>query len=334
MQTDSGYKNNSLGRHFLISRYRELRIFDPKLYCSFIAAAKTGNFTRAGEITFTSQSNISQHIAKLEEMVGKPLFRRQGRSMLLTETGQSFMNFIKQHVRLIDEFMDEINSSNSTLSGPVSLGVPPGFTFSPYLSQLLEKSLQSPSIEIVLDVAGDMDIQDALLTDEIDIGVVSDVCRNPKLECRPFTVEEYVLVGNDESYINNLLPDEFPCQEFVHYPGSAFHIKKYLESLCEGHSEFLSTSDWKPYRRINSIEIALQMVKKGLCIGVFPRYCVESLLEDNTLFEYKHNKQPCLDNIYIVSNVEHRYKKRVDQVINWLTNLTGEYVISDLVADA
>lgn len=54
---------------------------------AFEAAARHGNFTRAGGELGLTQAAVSYQIKVLEERVGTPLFRRNGRQVQLTEAG-------------------------------------------------------------------------------------------------------------------------------------------------------------------------------------------------------------------------------------------------------
>ena len=55
----------------------------------FVAAAEYGNFTRAADVLYLSQSTVSSHIRGLEETLGSPLFDRSAkRKVALTETGE------------------------------------------------------------------------------------------------------------------------------------------------------------------------------------------------------------------------------------------------------
>src|ERR1700675_3538763 len=54
----------------------------------FDAAARHLNFTRAGEELFVTHGAVSQRMKALEEHVGVPLFKRDGRAMRLTKPGQ------------------------------------------------------------------------------------------------------------------------------------------------------------------------------------------------------------------------------------------------------
>jgi len=54
----------------------------------FIAVAENGSFSRAAEITFLTQSTVSQHISSLESEFDLKLLDRTGKGALLTEAGK------------------------------------------------------------------------------------------------------------------------------------------------------------------------------------------------------------------------------------------------------
>ena len=54
----------------------------------FHIVADAGSFSRASEVTDTSQSAISRQISNLEYEVGIPLFHRHQRGLILTEQGE------------------------------------------------------------------------------------------------------------------------------------------------------------------------------------------------------------------------------------------------------
>ena len=57
----------------------------------FEAAARLGSFHQAAQELHLTQSAISQQIRLLEELLGQPLFHRQGRSVALTDAGQDLL---------------------------------------------------------------------------------------------------------------------------------------------------------------------------------------------------------------------------------------------------
>lgn len=73
-------------------------MIDRYLLRYFLAVMDTGNFTRAAAHCRVSQPTLSVGIAKLESMIGKPLFNRTNRRVELTTAGARFAH----HARRIE----------------------------------------------------------------------------------------------------------------------------------------------------------------------------------------------------------------------------------------
>ena len=63
---------------------------------AFEAVARTLSFRMAAEELHLTQSAISRQIRSLEELLGQPLFHRQGRSVALTDAGQDLLETTQQ----------------------------------------------------------------------------------------------------------------------------------------------------------------------------------------------------------------------------------------------
>ena len=70
----------------------------------FVVLADTGNFSRAADALFLSQSSLSKHIKAMEQELAIPLFRRTTRRLELTEDGMSFLTYARQISRLQYEY--------------------------------------------------------------------------------------------------------------------------------------------------------------------------------------------------------------------------------------
>lgn len=62
-----------------------------------------GSFSRAANQLCRSQSAVSMHLKKLEEQVGQPLFRRNGRGLIPTEAGEALLAYARRIVAIHDE---------------------------------------------------------------------------------------------------------------------------------------------------------------------------------------------------------------------------------------
>lgn len=90
----------------------------------FLAVADTGSFTKAAERVCRTQSAISQQIAKLENLVEKPLINR-GRELSLTTDGEIFLGYARKIFELHRELLDRFKEPD--LKGELSFGVPEDF---------------------------------------------------------------------------------------------------------------------------------------------------------------------------------------------------------------
>lgn len=107
--------------------------FDTITLQCFLAVAETGSFTRAADRVGRTQSAISQQIAKLEELLGKPLIIRS-KTLALTNEGEIFLGYARQIFALHREAMDRFKEPE--LEGEVRFGLPEDFA-SVFLSEVL-----------------------------------------------------------------------------------------------------------------------------------------------------------------------------------------------------
>lgn len=89
---------------------------------TFVTAAQAGSFTRAAESIHRSQSAVSQQIKRLEDMLGKPLFLREGRSLELTGAGETLLEHALKMLSLNMRAVSALASEQ--LQGRIRLGTP------------------------------------------------------------------------------------------------------------------------------------------------------------------------------------------------------------------
>lgn len=77
---------------------------------SFEAAARHKSFTHAAKELNCTQAAVSNHVRSLEDFLGRPLFVRTARSLVLTEAGKAYLPSIRSSI-------EEINSATELLVG-------------------------------------------------------------------------------------------------------------------------------------------------------------------------------------------------------------------------
>jgi DNA-binding transcriptional LysR family regulator len=93
---------------------------------TFIAAADSESYTAAASMVHRTQSAVSMQMKRLEDVVGKPLFFRNGRTMMLTPEGQTLLHYARRILSLHDEAIAAV--SRPEISGRVRLGAPYDFS--------------------------------------------------------------------------------------------------------------------------------------------------------------------------------------------------------------
>lgn len=81
-----------------------------KLLTGFEAAARLGNYSRAADELYLSQSAISHQIGQLEQQIGQPLFRRKGRGVELTLAGHLLYENVVRSLDLIRGGLERIET--------------------------------------------------------------------------------------------------------------------------------------------------------------------------------------------------------------------------------
>ena len=89
---------------------------------AFIAVAESASFTEASERLFLTQPAVSKRIAALEEELGAPLFDRIGRTVTLTEAGETLLPRARRILDEVKESRQAISNLSGEVAGELSFG--------------------------------------------------------------------------------------------------------------------------------------------------------------------------------------------------------------------
>ncbi|MGY5138680.1 LysR family transcriptional regulator, partial [Streptomyces nigrescens] len=133
-----------------------------------LAVADHGNFTRAAEALHISQPTLSQQIKQLERTVGAQLLDRTGRTVRLTDAGETYVHHARRALRELAAAKRAVLDVADLSRGHLRLALTP--TFTAYLIGPLVAELHSRHPHITLNVREmpQDHIESGLLADEID----------------------------------------------------------------------------------------------------------------------------------------------------------------------
>jgi len=116
---------------------------------AFEAAARHGNFTRAGEELGMTQAAVSYQMKLLEERLGAPLFARSGRGIMLTELGRRAAPQVTAAFDMLDETFSMTRAESESV---LTIGAPQTFATNWLARRLGTFQLGRSPLAVRLDV--------------------------------------------------------------------------------------------------------------------------------------------------------------------------------------
>src|ERR1700749_364883 len=123
-----------------------------ELLRSFTAIVDAGSMLRATERVFVTQSALSLQRKRLEDLVQKPLFQRDGRKLTLTQAGENLLGHAREILSANDRAVQALNGA--VLAGPARIGVVEDFAETLLSGVLTEFSESNPDAHVQVRVAG------------------------------------------------------------------------------------------------------------------------------------------------------------------------------------
>ncbi|GGZ32209.1 transcription regulator LysR family protein [Streptomyces inusitatus] len=136
-----------------------------------LAVAEHGNFTRAAEDLRISQPTLSQQIKQLERAVGVQLLDRTGRSVRLTDAGETYVQYARRALRDLAAAERAVLDVADLSRGSLRLAVTPTFTAYLIGPLIAELHTRHPGITLDVEEMTQDRVEAGLLADELDIGI-------------------------------------------------------------------------------------------------------------------------------------------------------------------
>ena len=249
----------------------------------FEAAATLGSFTKAAEATFTVQSNVTARIKNLEDEFGAELFKRVSRKVVLTEAGETLLQYSKKIGRLLEDAKSDIQNAEK-IGGTIRIGCIET-TMALKVPEIIKGFAELyPNVELEFHSS----ILPALIHDvlnyELDAAFVVAPINIPGLQQLVVRNEQLVIIaGGDVDKLSIVLKEE-PLKIVVFGQGCFFRAR--LESWLgsKGILRYKSTV-------LNSIEGIINFVEAGLGISILPAEVVNQYYGNRNIKTFPVNKE-------------------------------------------
>ncbi|BEO81829.1 LysR family transcriptional regulator [Serratia marcescens] len=233
----------------------------------FVAIARHGSFSRAGEAIGLTQSAVSHSVKELEAEVGVRLLDRTTREVVLTDAGLRLANRVE---RLLDELQAALLDARSfgvQRSGTVRVAT--SQTISAHLMPqcIAAGEREYPEIRIMLRDQAQQQVLHSVRNAEVDFGIVVDPVQAVELECEAVLHEPFLLLCRDDH--------RFAEQQEVRW--SALNgCRLVLQDYASGSRPLIDSAlrqqgvEAQVVQEIGHPATLFPMVAEGIGISIFP----------------------------------------------------------------
>jgi len=149
---------------------------DTDLLRTFVAIADAGGFTRAAARVHRTQSAVSMQMKRLEETVGRPLFERDGRHVVLTHEGELLLSYARRILKLQEEALTTLTAPDMT--GLIRVGTPDDYVLR-FLPGILERFAHAyPQVQVEVHCEPSVRLEAMIGNGELDLALIT---REPQL---------------------------------------------------------------------------------------------------------------------------------------------------------
>jgi len=152
---------------------------------TFIEVAKLGNFSRAGQKVFRSQSAVSAQIRQLEQEYGEKLLDRAGKTVRLTPAGEVFFEYANRMLRLRSESLRAVADQGTTPRGILAIGANEATCLYVLPDVFADYTRLYPAVQITVYRNFSRKILERVEDGSVDVGIVTLPIKSPSLKVHP-----------------------------------------------------------------------------------------------------------------------------------------------------
>lgn len=259
-------------------------------YRVFYYVAQYRSFTKAAEMLYSNQPNVTRTIKNLEQALGCTLFNRTSRSVQLTPEGEELFSHIAPAMQQIKDGEDVVLLHSKLQGGTISIGVSE-IALHQILLPVLERFRQEyPGIRLRIFNSNTQQAVLALKNRLVDFSLVT-----PPIE------DSDTFLRTDIAVFQEVPVCGKAYQHLIDQPLTWENLKSLpVISLCKGTSTHQLYTDWFRAHGLNfspDIEAAtadqiLPMVRANLGIGFIPEQAAKEAAADSSITVLQALEQP------------------------------------------
>jgi len=258
---------------------------------AFCAAAKHESFRAAAEDLYLTASAVSHQIKHLEQALGRKLFARTTRALILTESGRAFY----EDLHPILQALDTTTALHSSMPerGSLRISVKPFFASEVLLPRLPEFNERFPGLDINVDTNDES-------SEVADVSIRIFQTPPPSLSCDRLFAIRLIPVGAPEFYdsvkiVANRITSDFPIVLHDSRPNA---WRQWQRSARIKLPSTLTTL------RLDSMTAVARAAERGLGAALIPQHLVTSWLDSQALVQLFDHELETNDAYYLACHAQ------------------------------
>lgn len=235
---------------------------------NFLVLVETKNFTKASEKLNCSQSALSLQIKRLEELIGKPLFLRDKRNVILTHEGEELIAYSEQLIHIESNLFTHFHES--PIEGEVYFGTPEDLATT-YLPNILANFVRSyPEISLNVRCEFSVNLLKEFEQRNYDVILIKQDTIHPYKGSEELWKESLAWVSgkNAPPFVSKSAP-----LPLILAPSPCVYRQRAIDSLNQAGIA------WKVVYQSPSLSGTLALVRSGLGISILPTNMITKDLE-------------------------------------------------------
>lgn len=242
----------------------------------YLAVCEAGTLTEAGRKLYIAQPAVSLAISELETHYGVKFFDRISNRLHITDSGTQFLQYATHLIALYDEM--EYNVSNSDGRGSLRIGSSITIANHYLCDFIVELQRMHPHLEVNVTIQNSKYIEEAVLNNKIDIGLVEGRSYSKQLIKKQFR----------EDLLTFICPVSHPFATKTNIEISELNGQKFLlreegsggREIFDGLVDMYSLSIHKIWES-TSTQAIIRGVASGFGVAILPYYLVKESINAN-----------------------------------------------------
>ncbi len=246
----------------------------------FLTIAKEGSIVKASKKLNMTQPAISHQLKLLETDLGKKLFHRKGRRLILNQEGEVVMEYANKIFRHSEEMIQSLKAENIEIIKIIKVGAVPWLS-KDQIYQFLKPLLNNPHISLEVF---EKDLE-TLIKDVQDNKLDIILCDSPysgrskKLQGNRISIDPIICVTSNKKNIKGKFPQSINDKKAILYPEACIMNDK-IDVFIKKNKINL-----KVIGTFSDSTLMKICIEKTNAIGFLPLSVIRESLKQKTLFK-------------------------------------------------